>query len=279
MQLNTTAINDLLNVLIQLLIVVLPVVVTWFIRMYVKNTSIEPKVAVITRLANSAIDYVENLDKRGDLSLPPGARKGTHKLQLAGEWLIGELERQGINMTDDEAKKWVASEFQKRMGGVQSVDKIATVTKTAVEMIQTMIDSKLVNIPPEVDRFSYLAGLAADWVIAQLAENGTTVTREQALTWVRAELFNSLQIGEIPTADPLDGLVRQAISFLEEMKAQGKLTIQPGASRTDVEIDIATAWVLTEATKQGLSVTPDRILQKVTAALKQRNGKELVKSQ
>jgi hypothetical protein len=98
--------KDLLDVIIQVLIIVIPVIVTWFLRTYVKNSGAETEVALVVRLANAAIDFVEDLDKSGALELPPKVSKGAHKLQLAGRWLVDELQRVGIKTTEDQARDW-----------------------------------------------------------------------------------------------------------------------------------------------------------------------------
>ena len=270
--------KDLLDSLVQLMVIVIPVLISWFVRTYLRDRGAEPKVAAITRMANSAIDYAENLDKRGELNLPPDVRKGLYKLQLAGDWLEDELKRVGISMTDEEAKKWIASEFQRRMGSsVSMVGHISSVTKEAVEMVQTMARNNVIAIPPNIDRFSYLAGLAADWVVTQTAQVGMNTSREEAMTWVRAELFKLLPSGGFPSGDPLVDLARQAIAFLDDLKARGQFSIRPGEGGASMEADLATAWVLTEAAKQGLSVSSDQIVQAVRQALSQRGSKEMVK--
>jgi hypothetical protein len=272
--------KDLLDALVQLMVIVIPIIISWFIRTYLRDRGAEPKVAAITRMANSAIDYAENLDKRGELNLPPDVRKGLYKLQLAGNWLEDELKRVGISMTDEEAKKWIASEFQRRIGGggASMVGHISTVTKEAVEMVQTMARNNIVTIPPNIDRFSYLAGLAADWVVTQTAQEGVSISREEAMTWVRAELFKLLPSGGFPTGDPLADLARQAIAFLDDLKARGQFSLRPGEGGASMETDLATAWVLTEAAKQGLSVTSDQIVQAVRTALAQRGSMGIVKT-
>lgn len=266
--------KDLLDVLVQVLIVVIPVVITWFIRTYIRGTAAEKDVAAIVRLANAAIDYVENLDQRGELDLPPAVKKGGYKLKLAGRWLESELKRTGITLTDEQARQWIASEFQKRLGDVRMVGAIAQLTGTAVDLIQSLERSRLVEPPPEVDRLTYLAGLAADWIIAQLARQGASISREEALTWVRAELLKRLQvqIEGLPADTRLAQLARQAVAFLEELKVGGRLAVRSGTAGADIETDIATAWLLTEAARQGLTVTSDQITQAVATALRQRSA-------
>lgn len=266
--------KDWLDIVIQVLVVVIPIVLAWYFRTYVRGTAAEKDWAAIIRLSNSAIDYVENLDTQDKLELPPEVKKGAYKLKLAGEWLESELQRAGIKMTDEEAQRWIASEFQKRMGDVRMVGTIAQLTCMALDLIQGLEQSKLIEIPPEMDRISYLTELAADWVLAELARRGASISREEALSWVRAELVRRLQAqaGELPVTDRLAKLAGQAVAFLEGLKASGQLSVRPGVSGINVETDIATAWLLTEAAKQGLAVTSDQIAEAVANVLRQRSA-------
>jgi hypothetical protein len=273
MQIALAPTKDVLDVLLQLLVLVIPIVISWFIRTYVRASAVETDLAAIVRLSNAAIDYVENLDKRGELVLPPEVKKGGYKLKLAAQWLEAELKRAGVKMTEEQAEKWISSEFQKRVGDVRPVATIAELTRAAVDLIQDLERSKLVELPSDVDRTTYLAGLAADWVVAELAKRGANVSREEALTWVRAELLQRLQaqIGELPADDRLAKLATAAVEFLERLKASGQLAVRPGTPGESVETDVATAWLLTEAARQGLAVTSDQIAEAVTIALRQRN--------
>lgn len=274
MQPTITSTKDVLDILVQVLVLVIPIVISWFIRTYVRGSAVEKDLATTVRLSNAAIDYAENLHRRGDLVLPPEVKKGAHKLKLATEWLGGELKRAGIKVPEEQAQKWIASEFQKRAGDIRPVDAIAEFTRTAVDLIQHLERSKLVEPPTNVDRTTYLAGLAADWVLAQLARRGSSIPREEALTWVRAELLQRLQaqVGELPADDRLAKLAKGAVEFLERLKVSGQLAVRPGTSGEDIEPDIATAWLLTEAAKQGLAVTSDQIAEAVATALRQRKA-------
>jgi hypothetical protein len=267
--------KDLLDILVQALIVVVPVVITWFIRTYVRGSTAEKDLAAIVRLSNSAIDFVENLDNRGQLDLPAGVSKGTHKLKLAGQWLESELQRAGIKITGEAAQQWIASEFQKRVGDVRMVGAIAELTGQAVNLIQELERSGLLEIPAEVDRAVHLTELAADWLMTQLAKQGATISREEALTWVRAEFLQRLQgkTSEAPVAsDPVADLAAQAVAFVEKLKASGQLTPQPGVSEEQFATDVAVAWSVTEAAKQGLAVTKTQITEAVAGALHRRGG-------
>lgn len=267
--------GEVLDLIVQVILIVTPLLITWFVRTYVRGSRAERDIAAITRLSNSAIDYVENLDKRGDFTnLSPEVSKGAQKLQTAGQWLEKELNRAGISMTDEEAQQWIGSEFQKRMGDIKMVGMLAELARTAVAMISNLERNGLIDLPPDVDRYKQFADLAADWVVAQYAKHGATITREEALTWVRAELLRSLQIGDsgLPTNVQLMELAQRAVAFLKGLKESGQLAVQPGTSGGIVEADIATAWFLTEAAKQGLMVTSDQIAEVMTTALSQSNG-------
>jgi len=253
--------KDFVDLLLQVVYLVVPVVISWIIRTYVKNSNYEKQLASIVKLSNAAIDYVENLDKRGDLPVSPDLSRGIQKLGLASDWLESELNRSGVKITNEEAKKWVSAEFQKRVGDVRMVGAIAKLTTEAVEVINDLEQRKLIDLPSDLDRITYLTGLGADWVVAGLAKSGVALSREEALTYVRAELLRQFQIpsNNLPTNEQLIMLAKRALAFLEEIKASGTFNLQ-GAS----ESDITMAWMLTETAKQGLVVTPNDI----SAALK-----------
>jgi len=265
--------QDLLSAVVQLMIVIIPVVITWFIRTYVRGTTAERNLAAIVQLSNSAIDFVENLDKGGELNLPPNVKKGGFKLKLATGWLEDELKRMGINMTDTDAQKWIASEFQKRMGDVRPVKDIAESTRAAVDLVLKMQQNKMVDLPPDIDRISYLAGLAADWVLTQLStKNFTNISREEVLSWTRAELVEILQPGvnETSSGDRLAKLAREAVEYVEQLKADNRLMIQPSVPSANVEADAAAARLLTQALEQGIPITSAQIGDAIANALQAR---------
>ncbi len=266
--------KDLLDVLVQMLIIVVPVVLSWFIRTFIKNSATESRLAAVVRLSNAAIDYVENMDKRGDLKLPPDVKKGGLSFKLAAEWLESELKRNDIKMDTPQAEKWISAEFQKRVGTIIPNSSLAELARLAVDLLQNLERNKFSELPADADRMSYLAGLGADWVIAQLAQTrGAILTHAEALPWVRAEILQRLQLKQLPSGDKLMDLARDAVTFVTSLKASGQLTLRPGASGGDVERDVVIAWMLTEAAKQRMSVSPDEIAQAVVIALRQRANK------
>ncbi|GJM42024.1 MAG: hypothetical protein DHS20C20_23060 [Ardenticatenaceae bacterium] len=269
MENTSTAIDQTLDVIIQILIIVIPIVISWYIRTYVRGSVAEKDIAAIVRLSNVAIDYVENLDNRGDLNLPPEVGKGAFKLKKAGNWLENELRRANINITSEEAEKWISSEFQKRVGNVQMVGNLSQLAKNAVNLVRNLDQNDLIDLPPDGERLNYLTVLGADWVIAQAAAAGISVSQDEALTWVRAGILDSLQIesNNLPPNEQLAQLAKQAVSFLSELKAQGQLSIQSETGRGNLEMDVAMAWLLAEAAKRGLPATTEQITTSLLSAM------------
>ena len=257
----TTSYELFLDITIQILVIVIPIILTWFLQTYVRGTKMEKDVAAIIRLANGAIDYIENLDKQGafdNLDLPPDMNKGLYKLGEATKWMDAELKRNHIQMDTTDAEKWIRAEFQKRIGDVQMVSSMAKAARDAVIMVNQLRQSGLIDLPPDTERVAYLTSLAADWVIAQLAEQGANVSREEALTWVHAEWLNHAKDHVEPhlsVEERLATLSQQAINFLSELKTSGRLAI----TGEHIEKDLATAWLLTEAARQGLNVSTSQI--------------------
>jgi hypothetical protein len=267
---STTVLQQFLDVLIQLVTIATPIVVTWFIRTYVQGTTAERDIAAIVRLSNTAIDYAENLDKRGDLVVSPNMSRGIQKLHLASSWLENELNRAGVKITDEEAQQWIAAEFQKRVGDVRLGSTVARLTQEAVTMVQDLERRQLIEPPPAVDRLTYLAGLGADYLVTGLAQNSVTLPREQALTYVRAALLRQFHIPDenLPRNERLLALARQSLAFLEELKAKGQFQLQG-----TMEADVAVAWLVTEAAKQGLAVSTEEINEAITAVLSVANNR------
>ena len=53
-------------------------------------------------------------------------------------------------------------------------------------MIDGLEQSGVISIPTDQDRITYLTSLAADWMVAQLAQKGSSIPRDEAETWVKA---------------------------------------------------------------------------------------------
>lgn len=273
--------KDLFDLIAQTLLIVLPIAITWFIRKYVRGTTNERNLATIVNLSNSAIDLVENLDNRGALELSPDASKGLQKLQYAGDWLENELGRAGIKMSSEEAQRWISSEFQKRIGETKMTGKIIELAQTAVALARSLEESGQLELPEDMDRISYLAEWAADWLVANYAKKGATIKRDEALTWVRAQFLQETRAVDsaLPAAQQatqpvseLAVLADEAVAYVENKKKSGQLTVRPGSSGGNVEVDIAVARLIYEADERGLNVSSDEIAAAIAAAYERRKA-------
>lgn len=269
------SLQEWVDLIAKVLIIVIPVIITWYIQTYVKGTKSEKDVGAIVRLANVGIDFAENLDKQGALGeLPDDVSKGLRKLNLATDWMETELkERHGIKISNEEAEKWISAEYQKRIGSVQPANELAKLAKSAVNTVQSLEKNGLIVLPPEADRLTVLTEFAADWVIVQLADNtGASISPDQARAWVRKELMDNLQsqpgasLDSQPDANRLADLARQAVQTVESLKATGVLKIRPGQAATDVDKNVVAAWLLVDVTKQGMDVSLDDISAAVEMA-------------
>lgn len=275
-------IQQIVEIIFQVAVIAIPILLPLLIqtyRKYVQNTTTDTQLAAIIRLSNTAIDFVEDLDKRGELepmlqrlNLPPeviNASKGVQKLSLAGHWLEDELKRAGVEITNEKAQEWVAAEFRKRVGDVKMGATVAKYVQEGVKLVQDLDRQGLVELTPTTGRMAQLAGLAADWAVTQLDQEGVSVSREDILSRVRAEFLQSQQAQavalQLPPGEQLVALAQQAIAFVE-----GR---QPGNQLAELSsVQLAAAWVLTEVLKQGLNVSPDQIAESVKTALDQRRA-------
>ncbi|KAA3660769.1 MAG: hypothetical protein DWQ04_18450 [Chloroflexi bacterium] len=273
-----TSNRELLNLILEIVLLIVPFVITWYVRKYVKGTRAEKDLAAVVSLSNSAIDYVENLDKQGkldELTLSPDFSKGVHKLKLASQWMGAELQRHDISITEDEAGQWIRAEFQRRVGDVEMVSDLNTLAETAVNTIRYLEEQGLITVPEQGDKWYFMLDLAADWLITQFAlKNSGKLTYEEAQTWVRAAYMKSLSPASMlpaVTALPmvsLESLAQQAIQFLHEVKTAGRLKMDGESGDSDVDLNIATAWLLTEVAKRGLAVNTAQIATAVINAMK-----------
>ncbi len=263
-QITQTA-GQLVGILAQLALVVFLALITWLIRSYVKGARAEREVTAIIQLSNAAIDYVENLDKRGDLARSPTLSKETAKLMIASEWLVKESRRAGTAITSAAAQEWIRSQFQKRVGEVMMAGTMRELARDALDLVERPMEGDLVGIPQETGRFVFLCQLAADWIVTQMGERGATTTPETALSWVRAELLKRLAVratGEEGQVG-LDWLIEQSVAFVSDLRAGDRLP----SDDSNAARDLATAWILLEVAKRGLPFTPQEIVTAVRFAV------------
>jgi hypothetical protein len=274
--------KDLLDLLIQLLIIVLPIVLTWFARTYVKSEQAQKRMGSIVRLANIAIDYAEDLDKRGDLdkylrmyNLPQEiidhTSRGIQKLNLAGVFVEQELAKIGVEVTNEEAKAWIASEFRSRVGDIGKERTAVTRAQEAVVILQNLDQSGLIDLPDDVDQALHIADRIADWILEQTDGEDDPVVQHEVRLRVRRELLgNGTPTGNTPPPSPkapsgtdLETLAQEAVRYVEELKQSHDLTLP--------ESDVAAAWILTEVTKRNIPVTTDQIARAVREAMAEAN--------
>ena len=174
----------------------------------------------------------------------------------------------GIKMTDEEAQAWIASEFQKRVGDIGRARGVDQRTREAMSLLQALQQSGMINLPTETYQAAQLADQVANWAVTQTNGGAEDVLREEALSTVRTELTPEAQPqAEAPQVSPearLRDLARQSVAYVGQLKRDHKLTLP--------ETDIAVAWVLTEVTQQGLSVTAGQIAAAVRAAFAEEAG-------
>jgi len=274
--------KDILDLLFNLVIIIVPLFATWLLRNWVKHSGDEKKIATIIRVANTAIDYAEDLDQRGDLkqivqSLPlpveiqSQASKGIQKLNVAGKWVEHELKQLGISITDQDAQNWIAAEYQRRLGTIQTGAKAVGQTHAVIKLLKDLQSRGLISLPPHLRKITDLTRQIDDWLAG---------TRPQAIAETMAAVASASQsplpsdvfpVSASVTPEPIEAsaeeqiadnqladLAAQAVEYVEELKASYDLTIP--------DLDIATAWMLTEVTKRGISARPEQIAGQIRAA-------------
>ena len=245
-----------------LALIILAAVVAWAAVQHVRLGRGERRPAATTQVADGTIDYVEHLDERGDLVVPPGEAKSAAKLALAGEWMRAELARLGLALPAEEAAAWLRARLHRRSAELRSAAAMADVAREAVDRVEKLLLTESTARLEHSDRTLFYCRLAADWFVVRLAQQGTTVGREEGAVWVQAELLRRLnaRAEERATRNDLPSLVQEANAFLDTLRANHRLPEGSDAAR-----DLAIAWVLTEVAKRGLSYTP----REIAAAVRQ----------
>ena len=262
MDTNVLAQSDtLMSLLTQVVLVVVPIFLTWFARNFVKTNEQQKELGIIARLANAGIDYAEDVDKRGEvqgfydlLKLSPAARvetsKGLQKLQLAGNWLVAELEKRGIKTTEQDAQKWVAAEFQNRIGSVSVVRPAAEISKDVANLIDELDRKGLIQLPANLAQVNDLTLSLANWIVDRVGDSSPEkreLQRQEAVTTLRSKIEEKAALsapgGGSADDQKLRDLTSAAVAYVQQIKTQYTLTMP--------ERDVAAAWLLTEITKQG----------------------------
>jgi hypothetical protein len=261
--------QDFLTLLLQALLVGTAISAAWMYSRYLRSVQAQNRLSLARRLAEAAVEYVEDLDSRGELGQPAGSDRNAQKRELAAQRLISQMQEAGFAISAEQAHMWIAVESHQRSISQPPLEKIAELARASLDVAQRLEQAHLVEPPANVNSSVFLAGLAADWLTAEMAKSGVNLSRDQAATWVRGEILHRLQTqaAQATVEDPLARLAREAVEFMENLKASGRLTIHPGAAGGSVEMDVATGYLITEVAKRGLAVTADQIYEAIDAAL------------
>lgn len=265
--------QSLLESLVNLVIIILPMVITYYLRNYVKSTQDEKRVALMTQLASTAIGYVEDLDHNGQLdkilqslNLPEtviqSTSQGFKKLNAATKVLQTELEKRGITITTEDAQGVIRGEFQKLTGQLGVERDIFVRTQEVIALLKDLQQTGLVNLPDDVEQLTQLSGRLVDWAALQLDQRQENANRQAALALAQTGLL----VNQPPQATSsailpetrLVQIAQQVVSQVNDLKT----TLAPGITETEIVI----SWVLTEALKQGLQVSPEEINKAVQQA-------------
>jgi hypothetical protein len=212
-KMNTEQVNQLLQLLVQIVIVVVPILLSWFARNYVKSSADQKKLGLITSVAQLAVDYAEDLGQRKEvddalqkLGLPPdqiaNLSSGLKKLNVASHWMSDQLAQVGIKATPEEAKAWVASEFQRQMGGVAAAQPAAETVKQVTGLIDQLDKQGLIQMPAGAAEMTQFVNFLANWVVTQLGAldpDKKALQHEQAVVLLNAKLAEKAAGGPTET--------------------------------------------------------------------------------
>jgi hypothetical protein len=266
------------------LVVVIPAVLAWHARNYLKSANSRRQVGVIADLADAAINYAEDVDRRGEreqlynsLDLPDDMAgelsPGRQKLYLASSWLADELRRMGIGRIGlEEAAKWVAAEYQEKVGDLHSAKSIAQLTDRAADLLNQLGRAGHVTLPKSpLDAASMLQAIT-DWAAKQVEDAGSDRTLQRELAMARisprtlmATSANSRSGSRISTEVRLAMLAQRAAEYAAELKKGKSSTTLPFPEK-----DIAKAWLVQHFQEDDLAVTPEQVDKALTDALEQR---------
>lgn len=263
-----------LTFLIQALLLLVALFAAWMFYRYLRSALGQNRLAATRKLAEVAVDYVEQLDGRGELGVPVGEDRAARKRVTAAQWLLSRLHEQGIRISEEQAQAWVAAEMHRRAGNQPPMEKLAEIAHSAVDAVQRLEQAHLLEVPADVNISVYMAGLAADWLAVELARLGVSLPRDQAVAMVRGDILHrfAARASLATIEDPLVRLAREAVEFMENLKASGRMTIQPGAAGGNVDVDVATGWMITEVAKRGMAATADQISEAIRTAFAQKAG-------
>lgn len=269
--------SGLLGVVVQIIVIVIPIVLSWFVRTYINSNEKREQLGVIVQLANSAIDYAEDLDKRGDLGSVADKldisddragrmSKGLQKLNVASTWLTDELKRFDVDVEQEDAKKWIASEFRHRLSNIAVTRPAAEIAVEVTKLLDELEARKLVILPKNTGQAVEFTGFLANWIVNQLGESDKgkkEFQREEATNILKEKLLTNTQ----STSSGLTPVIRGSINDIAQSAVAYVMEIKSVRPLPASERDLAIARTQMEATRQGLTVSIEEIGRAVDAAL------------
>ncbi len=274
--------QEIYDVTASVLVVVIPLALSWYTRTYLKSAENQKRLSMIATLANAAIHYAEDCEKRGErevaynsLDLPESLAgnpsPGHQKLCLASSWLVDELKRQGIKRVPiEEAVKWVAAEFQKNVGDLRSSHSVSTLTDLAANLLNQLSVAGHITLPGNTLEAASLIQSIGDWAATQsgnqrrdkLFQRETALARISPTSLMSAQANGAGDSHKITPEMRLTLLARQAIDFVKDLQKKNRLKMS--------EKDTATAWLIQRVQQDDIAVTRDQIGEAITMAFEQR---------
>jgi len=262
--------QDVYQFVASFLVIAIPVALSWYTRNYLKSAESQKRIGVISSLANTAINYAENCDQRGErelaynsLDLPASISNNptpaNQKLYLASDWLAHELKRMGIKrVSAEDASRWVGAEYQKNVGGMQTIHSVSALTDLATDLLKQLGRTGHIKLPAtSLDAVALIQSIA-DWAASQTddVKYDKAMQRDMVMARIAPNSLISNSNGnqsanKISPEIRLTLLARRATEFVAELQKQGKLRMP--------EKDTAKAWIIQQAQLDDIPVTPEAI--------------------
>jgi len=275
--------QDVYQLVTSLLVIAIPVALSWYARNYMKSAESQKRIGVISSLANTAINYAEDCDQRGErelaynsLNLPASLSNNptpaNQKLYLASDWLAQELKRMGIKrVSPEEATRWVGAEYQKNMGGLQPLHSVSALTDLATDLIKQLGRNGNIKLPANTLDAVVLIQSIADWAASQAGDvnNDKALQRDAVMARISPSSLMmttsaSQSANKISPEIRLTLLARRATEFVAELQKQGKLRMP--------DKDTAKAWIIQQAQLDDIPVTLEAIDNALAKAFDVKNA-------
>jgi hypothetical protein len=260
------------------LLLLLPAGLLWYGRKFARTAVARKRIDSIASMANQAVAYAEDCDRRGDrellynsLDVPESLARnpstGHQKLILASAWLADELARQGIKRVGvEDATRWVAAEYQKTVGDMRAAHSATTLADMAADLLGQLGRAGQITLPNNTLETVALIQTVADWAVGHTGESPLkrSLQRDAAMARIAPRALmtasaNGRNGTKISPEVRLAVLGKQAFDFVAELKKQGKLRMS--------EQDTARAWMIQQVQQDDIPATAEQIQQAITSAM------------